>query len=294
MLYLRSRYYNPVDGRFQSRDIWDGNNYFPQSLNRWNYVQANPVNFIDPTGMWRWGLPSSLYHILVENHYEGTAMGYYNPMKQLEYRIPGIGGKNKWHRVDMFNSFTGEVYEVEPWFLANSNAPGHGVQQAAQYVLELGFARDRLFGDYIDGSQYNWGNVPFHLGTGNDWPGKYRAVFPAVPTFDIVADYVQPGVISFWLEPNAGLAIPVPYLIKKYVKPENWNPQRALQPAYAFSWQPSCGTALIVIGGAIVVFTIIEDVATFGVGTFDDAVTIPGGLLFIDIGQRLAAPIIVR
>ena len=50
LLYLRARYYNPADGRFVSRDTWDGNYSSPQSLNRWNYVEGNPVNLIDPTG----------------------------------------------------------------------------------------------------------------------------------------------------------------------------------------------------------------------------------------------------
>ncbi len=50
LIYLRARYYNPQDGRFQSRDTWEGNYNRPLSLNRWNYVEANPVNFIDPSG----------------------------------------------------------------------------------------------------------------------------------------------------------------------------------------------------------------------------------------------------
>src|SRR5690606_36124680 len=50
MLYLRARYYNPADARFMSRDTWAGDVNNPLSLNRWNYVNGNPVNYIDPTG----------------------------------------------------------------------------------------------------------------------------------------------------------------------------------------------------------------------------------------------------
>jgi RHS repeat-associated protein len=50
LTYLRARYYNPADGRFQSRDTWDGNYNSPQSLNRWNYTESNPVNYSDPSG----------------------------------------------------------------------------------------------------------------------------------------------------------------------------------------------------------------------------------------------------
>jgi RHS repeat-associated protein len=49
-VYLRARYYNPTDGRFMSRDTWSGDVNHPLSLNKWMYVEGNPVNFTDPTG----------------------------------------------------------------------------------------------------------------------------------------------------------------------------------------------------------------------------------------------------
>jgi len=64
MVYLRSRYYNAADGRFQSRDTWGGDANRPMSMNRWGYVEGNPVNLTDPSGhcvnadgsitMWEW------------------------------------------------------------------------------------------------------------------------------------------------------------------------------------------------------------------------------------------------
>ena len=53
LLFLRARYYNPADGRFQSRDTWGGDYNRPLSLNRWMYVEGNPVNYTDPTGLIR-------------------------------------------------------------------------------------------------------------------------------------------------------------------------------------------------------------------------------------------------
>jgi RHS repeat-associated protein len=50
LIYLRARYYNPVDGRFQSRDTWGGSANSPISFNRWNYGYSNPVTTIDPSG----------------------------------------------------------------------------------------------------------------------------------------------------------------------------------------------------------------------------------------------------
>ncbi len=48
--YLRARYYAPTQGRFTTRDVWEGDPNAPMSYNAWNYVYANPVNRIDPTG----------------------------------------------------------------------------------------------------------------------------------------------------------------------------------------------------------------------------------------------------
>ena len=51
LTYLRSRYLNNSTGRFISRDTWSGDNQNPITLNRWVYANANPLSFVDPTGM---------------------------------------------------------------------------------------------------------------------------------------------------------------------------------------------------------------------------------------------------
>ena len=38
-------------GRFMTRDTWAGDYNRPLSLNKWNYVEGNPVNFTDPSGL---------------------------------------------------------------------------------------------------------------------------------------------------------------------------------------------------------------------------------------------------
>jgi RHS repeat-associated protein len=49
--HLRARYLDTGVGRFISRDVWGGDYKRPLSLNRWMYIEGNPVNFIDPTGL---------------------------------------------------------------------------------------------------------------------------------------------------------------------------------------------------------------------------------------------------
>jgi RHS repeat-associated protein len=50
LIYLRSRYYDPETGRFISRDPFAGFDTNSQSLNRYTYVQNNPVVYSDPSG----------------------------------------------------------------------------------------------------------------------------------------------------------------------------------------------------------------------------------------------------
>jgi RHS repeat-associated protein len=51
LVFLRARYMQPALGMFLSHDPWEGNVQRPESLNGWNYVEGNPVNHIDPSGL---------------------------------------------------------------------------------------------------------------------------------------------------------------------------------------------------------------------------------------------------
>ena len=51
LYYMRARYYNVTIKRFINRDVIAGVLSNPQSLNRYCYVQGNPVNLLDPFGL---------------------------------------------------------------------------------------------------------------------------------------------------------------------------------------------------------------------------------------------------
>ena len=74
LVYLRARYYSSSAGRFLSRDTWGGDYNRPLSLNRWMYVEGNPVNLVDPSGhipaFWcQIMLNKGLYELCIARHY---------------------------------------------------------------------------------------------------------------------------------------------------------------------------------------------------------------------------------
>ena len=52
LVYLRARYYDPVTGRFTSKDPFIGNDFDSQSHNLYVYTRNNPGNLIDPSGLY--------------------------------------------------------------------------------------------------------------------------------------------------------------------------------------------------------------------------------------------------
>jgi len=60
--YLRARYYDQNTGRFNRRDPFAGNNQDPQSLHKYLYCHNNPINGMDPSGMFT--LPELLFVVV--------------------------------------------------------------------------------------------------------------------------------------------------------------------------------------------------------------------------------------
>ncbi len=64
LYYMRARYYNIDIMRFINQDILTGSIDSNQSLNRYAYVDGNPVNFLDPFGLEAWD--SDMVHRAVQ------------------------------------------------------------------------------------------------------------------------------------------------------------------------------------------------------------------------------------
>jgi len=131
---LRARYYNPSNGRFNRMDPYSGNNQDPQSLHKYLYCHANPVNGIDPSGR----LFSSPYHgrrvhYEIGMHFLRTAPGtqrFYDRRINtiLGIKVPWWG----WNRPDLIDKTTAEVWEIKPF-----GAYVAGAAQLGWYLLLL-------------------------------------------------------------------------------------------------------------------------------------------------------------
>jgi RHS repeat-associated protein len=98
LYYLRARYYNPLTGRFMSRDMFTGRKGIPVTLHKYLYAGGNPVNFIDPrgrddveyAGLIRAAQFGSKFIAAIGC---GASLGYYVAESQLDYNglVSGLG-----------------------------------------------------------------------------------------------------------------------------------------------------------------------------------------------------------
>jgi RHS repeat-associated protein len=106
LIFLRARYYAPWDGRFQTRDSWDGDARRPLSFNGWLYVHANPVNFTDPSGYCVFCKPGDMVRVDARPDREiavysepgnslSDVVGYVSDNQTVEI-IDSFGGKWSW------------------------------------------------------------------------------------------------------------------------------------------------------------------------------------------------------
>ncbi len=104
-VYLRARWYAPSQGRFLTKDMWEGDFSKPLSLNGWNYVKANPINFVDPTGLVACS-PNFRYCKIIDGPYTGFFIDthHWDDSRLLSQRI-----KN--HLKDLFGVYLGKFEE---------------------------------------------------------------------------------------------------------------------------------------------------------------------------------------
>lgn len=242
LIYLRSRYLDPGIGRFLTKDVWQGNYKKPLSLNRYNYVGGNPVNRVDPTGMYWWGPGLALFdaselRAQSQNiHIRIQAIWMAGRMNQIHAEYPG----NSFipvPKVDLLDSVSGEVWEIKPWDEALV-----GARDIAIRVIALNMAQENelLMGMNPVAMPYNWNHSPAMWLNGRSFPSEIYIGTDASGWFDFYAGQISPGIILWWKFPrNAPRTVPFPIVLPNDVtwsernRRNGWSPQGVPVPVYS-------------------------------------------------------------
>lgn len=139
MEYLRARYYDQDNGRFNRLDPFEGNSEDPQSLHKYAYVHCDPVNGIDPSGLYSAAVLGTIIHTEWSSEY----ISLYWPDTIITNKVlPGM-----MLRPDIINVTRKEVYEIKP--LSDYGLSGHA--QLAEYIAILNASGEK----YIPGVSYS-------------------------------------------------------------------------------------------------------------------------------------------
>jgi RHS repeat-associated protein len=170
--YNRARYYDQRVGRFWSMDIDEGDDDAPFSLHKYLYTLADPVYFVDPSGLIGETLDTiygrQVHEVIGRDFVRATAgLGFSNRTINtiLGQRVPLLGRL----RPDLANPATAEVYEIKP-----ATALIEGIAQVSAYIAIL-----RVFDSARRQWQFGYSYTPSQnpISLGN---GSYAIVFPTI------------------------------------------------------------------------------------------------------------------
>jgi RHS repeat-associated protein len=215
LVFLRARYYDPLTGRFISRDPFAGYIQLSQTLNRYAYVVNRPIHFIDPSGL-DWKNPTQAegiaIHEMIESKYQMEAIANGRRV-EAEVRIPFTKKQSDvtklywlargfclrrardpeaslpFGKADILDYTLREVYEIKhypSWAVGQADAIWYA--QALNTLPKRARAR-RKFGPP------NW-----RPGTSYPTSKRYIGPWPTDPKAEVWAERVgrAVGVIGYW------------------------------------------------------------------------------------------------
>ena len=111
LYYMRQRYYNADIKRFVNQDVLSGDFATSQSLNRYSYVQGNPISYTDPFGLTPFISEGEVYHILLDafGHIPGVVGAVANTVNAYLYAKEGDTAKALSYAFDAAVGYLGVV-----------------------------------------------------------------------------------------------------------------------------------------------------------------------------------------
>ena len=145
--YLRARFYNPVIGRFTQEDT-----YYGDGLNLYQYCQANPVGYVDPSGH-NCGTTQSRYNSDEEQHPKANAAGAYQSATEKGNSKSGSKGG-----LDVVQSKFNKLLNSDYY----KNNPGYDCSEIATDFYDAAGQQGKIY--RIEGKDgvingYEYGNV---------------------------------------------------------------------------------------------------------------------------------------
>ena len=99
LYHLRARHYNADRGRFFSMDPYPGGTYDPVSLHKYLYANADPVNFIDPSGLVslsEYGIKIKTVALRIVTPLVGVGLGITCVMIEVGSAMATVLGNEEW------------------------------------------------------------------------------------------------------------------------------------------------------------------------------------------------------
>ena len=242
LMYLRARYLNPALGIFLARDPVSGDVMKPGSMNGYSYVEGNPVNRVDPSGLWWWGAGQALWDASEELGHNQNVHVRIQALMMILYGTESVHAEYKTISglpVDLLNSVTGEMWEIKPWA---DRAGAFAVLVPRLFDMESARQYKLLKGKNPYGMPYDWNDSPPSWSPGNMTfpPGDIYIGSDLTGQNDFYAAQIKPGVIAWWRyqRPQPRL-VPYPIVLPQEMYESPRNRRTNWQPAFAQS-TPGC------------------------------------------------------
>ena len=194
---MRARYYNPEIKRFINRDVLKGTIDTAQTLNRYAYVNGNPITYIDPFGLSRDGDSAWLQG----GDFLADSIPFVGTLKGFQQAFSGM------------NHVTGTK-------LSTGDRWSEGVGSALSFIPLPGM---KHVGKYATKGLIKVGKNVYEAANGK----ATRSVFPLKLNLQFFASKVTGKSIPSIKSVLKGAKLPTSGKIR-YVPPSNWSPSQPL------------------------------------------------------------------
>jgi len=143
-VYLRARWYTPVNGTFNSRDPFSGYIEKPRTIQPYLYVGSDPVNFVDPSGQIAVFIGGRDSDKRGDDPFDPNRMvSVWEMGRRFSHLIPGSVFIASWNAVDSIKNvlepFRGKC-TVEPVILVGHSYGARSVMDIAKEMPDVQFS----------------------------------------------------------------------------------------------------------------------------------------------------------